>query len=191
MVRYLRSGGEARRATLASNPAAAVSRSRFPGHYSPHTEVVRSAELNPLCFARWVFPVGKRLAGGIPLAPRHAARGARVMARPKLTPDELRTHRIQLYLSPSELRMLRSRAAAWQMSVPAYLRGSALHLRFRDSPPRRLGADEFYHLSRIGANINQIARSLNQGLEAPGLSREDLQQLRELLSSLMPESDDS
>ena len=113
------------------------------------------------------------------------------MARPKLTPDHLRTHRIQVYLSPSELRTLRSNAAAWQMSLPAYLRGAALHLRFRDSPPRRLGEEEFQHLSRLGANVNQIARALNQGKEAPPLRREDLQQLRELLSSLMPESDDS
>ena len=30
--------------------------------------------------------------------------------------------------------------------------------------------EEFRELSRIGNNINQIARSLNQGLEAPGLA---------------------
>ena len=130
------------------------------------------------------------LAGGIPLAPGHAARSANGMARPKLSDDHLRTHRVSVFFSPSELRILRWYAEAAQMSFPAYLRERSLSGWMQYQEPRRLAAEEFRELSRIGNNINQIARALNQGLEAPGLGREDLQRLRELLSYLMPEKDE-
>ena len=109
------------------------------------------------------------------------------MARPKLSDEDLRTHRVSVFFSPSELRILRLWAEAAQMSFPAYLRERALSGWVQYQEPRRLAVGEFRELSQIGNNINQIARSLNQGLEAPGLRREDLQRLRELLSYLMPE----
>lgn len=130
------------------------------------------------------------MQGGIPLAPGHAARGASGMARPKLSHEDLRTHRVSVFFSPSELRIMSRWAEAAQMSFPAYLRERALSGWMRYQEPRRLGTEEFRELSRIGNNLNQIARSLNQGLEAPGLRSEDLRRLRELLSYLMPEKDE-
>ena len=130
------------------------------------------------------------LQGASPWPPGHAARGAIGMARPKLSDDNLRTHRVSVFFSPAELRILRRWAEAAQMSFPAYLRERALSGWMQYQEPRRLATEEFRELSRIGNNINQIARALNQGLEAPGLGREDLQRLRELLSYLMPEKDE-
>ena len=130
------------------------------------------------------------LQGVSPWPPGQAARGAIGMARPKLSDDNLRSHRVSVFFSPAELRILRRWAEAAQMSFPAYLRERSLSGWMRYQEPRRLAAEEFRELSRIGNNINQIARALNQGLEAPGLGREDLQRLRELLSYLMPEKDE-
>ncbi|MDE2807446.1 MAG: MobC family plasmid mobilization relaxosome protein [Gemmatimonadota bacterium] len=130
------------------------------------------------------------MQGASPWPPWHTARGVNGMARPKLSNDNLRTHRVSVFFSPAELRILGLWAEAAQMSFPAYLRERALSGWMQYQEPRRLAAEEFRELSHIGNNINQIARSLNQGLEAPGLGREDLQRLRELLSYLMPEKDE-
>ena len=130
------------------------------------------------------------MQGASPWPPGHAARCATGMARPKLSNDNLRAHRVSVFFSPAEMRILRWWAEAAQMSFPAYLRERALSGGMQYQEPRRLATEEFRELSRIGNNINQIARSLNQGLEAPGLGREDLQRLRELLSYLMPEKDE-
>ena len=130
------------------------------------------------------------MQGASPWPRGHASRGVNGMARPKLSDEDLRTHRVSVFFSPAELHILRLWAEAAQMSFPAYLRERALSGWMQYQEPRRLGTEEFRELSRIGNNLNQIARSLNQGLEAPGLGREDLRRLRELLSYLMPEKDE-
>ena len=112
------------------------------------------------------------------------------MARPKLSPLYLRTKRVSVYFSPAELSELRRRTEAAQMSLPAYLRERSLRTAEPSADPRRLAVKEFRVLSRLGNNINQIARALNQGRRAPAFTREDLQQLRELLGYLMPEAED-
>ena len=122
--------------------------------------------------------------------PPAAARCAIGMARPKLSPLYLRTKRVSVYFSPAELSELRRRTEAAQMSLPAYLRERSLRTAEPSADPRRLAVKEFRVLSRLGNNINQIARALNQGRRAPAFTREDLQQLRELLGYLMPEAED-
>ena len=130
------------------------------------------------------------MQGVSPWPPGPAARSAPGMARPKLSAADLRSHRVTVFFSPAELRILCQWAEAAQMSFPAYLRERALSGWMPYQEPRRLATEEFRELSRIGNNLNQIARALNQGLEAPGLGREELQRLRELLSYLMPEKEE-
>lgn len=78
----------------------------------------------------------------------------------------LRSHRIELRVSPSELSTIRAQARDNGFSNTAqFVRQSALH-RDTAEPPnahkKALLACQ-YELNRIGNNINQIARHLNQG----------------------------
>ena len=112
------------------------------------------------------------------------------MARPKLSDDERRTQRVTVYLRPTELDALRGRAAAARLTVPEYLRQRALLTRLRIESPRRLAAAEFREVARLGSNLNQIARRLNQGGSAPQDTPQVLGRLIDLLERLLPEADD-
>ena len=112
------------------------------------------------------------------------------MARPKLSIEDRRTRRVSIFFSPAELRELHRRTEAAQMSFPDYLRQRALHATEPSDEPRRLAAGEFRELMRIGVNLNQIARALNQGRRAPDGTREELRRVRELIRYLMPEAED-
>ena len=112
------------------------------------------------------------------------------MPRPKLSPDELRRHRVSIYLSPAELSELRRRAESAQLSLPVYLRDRALRTVEPSAEPRRLAAAEFRELSRIGGNLNQVARALNRNRSAPDFRRSDIERLRALISLVMPKAED-
>lgn len=112
------------------------------------------------------------------------------MARPKLTVENLRTRRVSVFFSPAELRILRWWAEAAQMSFPDYLRQRALHPPEPSQEPRRLATAEFRELSRIGVNLNQIAKSMNRGRPAPAGTRAALERVRDLIRYLMPEAED-
>ncbi|MYA43723.1 MAG: MobC family plasmid mobilization relaxosome protein [Gemmatimonadetes bacterium] len=112
------------------------------------------------------------------------------MPRPRLSDADRRIHRVAIWLSPNELRELRSRASIARLSVPEYVRQRSVRWRLNIESPRRLAADHFREVQRIGNNLNQIARNMNMGRAAPEGTREELTRLRDLLSLLLPEAAD-
>ena len=72
-----------------------------------------------------------------------------------------------------------------RLRVPEFIRQRVLERRLQIGSPRQLGVDEFRELNRIGVNLNQIARALNQrgDIAAPGL--DELRRLGELIAHLL------
>lgn len=72
---------------------------------------------------------------------------------------ERRTHRIAVYLSGSEFKVVSGFAELAKTSPAAYLRKVALN-----TPPvviPQINQQAWEHLGRAAANLNQIAKSLN------------------------------
>ena len=116
-------------------------------------------------------PVGRlfqRLVGRE--AGRETARGG----RPKLPPEARRSEQVNLRFTPPELDEIQAAAEQHGMSGPDLIRSAVFaHLRGHPGPlplPVSVPVNnpELQHkLSRIGANLNQIARVLNRRDDAP------------------------
>ena len=106
------------------------------------------------------------------------------MGRPKLSETALRRHVLTVRLNDAEHEELRRQAGKARLRVPVFIRQRLLERRLQVGSPRQLGLAEFRELNRIGVNLNQIARSLNQGLgSAPQLV--ELKRLEDLIAELL------
>ncbi|MCL6755020.1 plasmid mobilization relaxosome protein MobC [Nostoc sp. CCCryo 231-06] len=98
----------------------------------------------------------------------------------------VRTKMLQARFSPIEYEMIRSKALDANMSLGELTRRCML-LRPIPTPPPRLGrvtVETYRELSRIGNNINQLAKATNTAIKMqlpPPASPELLQELLELL----------
>ncbi len=106
---------------------------------------------------------------------------------PKASSQSLvRTKMLQARFSPIEYEMIRSKAEDTGLSLGELTRRCML-LRPIPLPPPRLGRvtlDTYLELSRIGNNINQLAKATNTAIKMqlpPPASPELLQELLELL----------
>ena len=110
-----------------------------------------------------------------------------VLLMPKASSQSLvRTKMLQARFSPIEYEMIRSKAEDTGLSLGELTRRCIL-LRPIPPPPPRLGRvtlDTYLELSRIGNNINQLAKATNTAIKMqlpPPASPELLQELLELL----------
>ena len=84
------------------------------------------------------------------------------MSRPKKDPTDRRTEQVNLRLSPVELARLSEKADRASTNVTAFVRAAALG---RPVPVRETGSLAFedrQELRRIGVNLNQIAKRMNE-----------------------------
>ena len=101
--------------------------------------------------------------------------------------DFLRTKRIELRVAPHEYQAIESSAMTSGFgNVAQFLRESGIHARTVDSPfTRRKENDRWlYEINRIGNNLNQIARRLNQGNPVDDEILMILMQIREMLEEV-------
>ena len=49
----------------------------------------------------------------------------------------------------------------------------------------RLGAEDRRELTRVGVNLNQLARAMNAGVPAPPGTRESVERIGELVAELL------
>jgi len=96
-----------------------------------------------------------------------------------------RVHITSLRLTTSERRRIRATAHAAGLSVSAFIRRAALGRRIR-ARRGHLRRDAIYHLSKIGNNINQLARVANTvgEVRAIELLEEAVVDLRHALAEL-------
>lgn len=96
-------------------------------------------------------------------------------------PSELRTIRVNVYLHPDEAAELDRRRSRAGLQRGPYMRMAALNQLPRQIP--ELNRVAWAELSRIGSNLNQLAREFNQG--NPPLFDEVEAALSELRASLI------
>ena len=77
-----------------------------------------------------------------------------------LPPEQQRDHRFSVYVTESERAEVERRAALVGMRPPAYLREAGLS-RLPHSVPQ-LNREAWVALARTAANLNQLAKHLNQ-----------------------------
>ena len=107
------------------------------------------------------------------------------MGRPKLGETALRRHVVTVRLNDGEHEELRRQAGKARLRVPEFIRQRVLERRLQIGSPRQLGAAEFRELNRIGVNLNQIARALNQRSDVAAPRLDELRRLGELIAHLL------
>ncbi len=107
------------------------------------------------------------------------------MARPRLDAGERRTRTIGVRVTEAQAAELAERAQAARLGVSALMRRRALGQPVRIAAERRLGAAEFRELTRIGVNLNQVARALHSGAAAPAGIRDPVERVGELVEALL------
>jgi len=129
--------------------------------------------------ASYVFLTGKPWPAG------QSARTPLAMARPRLSDDERRTQQVTLWVNSGERRAIEERASAAGLSIPAYIRRRAVSDHLPIASPLRLGVAEYREVRQIGVNLNQIARALNQGADAPARTPRLLERLAVIIERLL------
>ena len=108
------------------------------------------------------------------------------MARPRLAAGERRTRTIGVRVTEAQAAELAERAAGARMSMAAYMRHQSLGQPVRVTAERRLALAERVELTRIGVNLNQVAKALNSGATAaPAGTREAVERVGELVAALL------
>ena len=102
------------------------------------------------------------------------------MGRPLMRECELRT-RIDVYLAANERDEITRRAAEAHLPVSAFIRKAAMGQRVSTVPMGN--AARWASLSRLSANLNQIARHLNSG-RVDGIDVETVEHLLDEVRAL-------
>ena len=106
------------------------------------------------------------------------------MARPKKDISKQRTVVIAFRVSQSEYVIITNNAGTIGLSVAEYIRrkctGKSLPKKRVDPLDRKL----FVELSRVGNNLNQLARVSNSGIHAPFSISKQLEEVKMLLQQL-------
>ncbi len=103
-----------------------------------------------------------------------------------MPPRTYRDRTRSLRLTAGEDALIRAKAHVVGLTFSAYLRHVALGKRIR-ARPGQIDEDAIYHLSRIGNNLNQIARAMNtarKGVRQP-VAQERLAEVLEELHVLL------
>ena len=87
--------------------------------------------------------------------------------RPRLPEGERRTHRIGVSINASERCVIEEKAEAAGLSLALYLREAGLGARLSS----RINDKAYHQLSRIGVNVNQMARVANATGRLPEVER--------------------
>lgn len=78
----------------------------------------------------------------------------------------LRSAVVPIRFSKEERDSLLSQAKSYGVSLSEFVRRAALKRRLPPAPPPQINRDIYQELSRIGNNLNQVARKIHQGAVA-------------------------
>jgi uncharacterized coiled-coil protein SlyX len=108
------------------------------------------------------------------------------MGRPLLKTEELRI-KAECYFSPSEKADISAKARRAGLSLSSYIREVVIGHKVVDALPS-INAQQWQSLSRTTANLNQIAKHLNEGKQVnidPRVIEELVLQVQEVRLALM------
>ena len=135
--------------------------------------------------ASYVFRTGKHLPGASPWTPSEPNREAKSWGVQSWARRRCGGTWSPCRLNDGEHEELRRQAGKARLRVPEFIRQRVLERRLQIGSPRQLGVAEFRELNRIGVNLNQIARALNQRREVSAPRLDELKRLRELIAHLL------
>ena len=104
--------------------------------------------------------------------------------RPKKSSDIQRSKIIGFRVKLSEYYKLKSQAETLGLRVPDFCRTLVLGKKVESVLVKQANQEAVRQLSRIGVNINQVAKHYNQGSPAEESLRELVKQLREVMRRL-------
>ena len=97
-----------------------------------------------------------------------------------LPAEALRAHCVSVRLNPAELALLDAKRG--RLARGEWLRAAALH-HLPPPPPDPIALDQWQQLSRVGANLNQIAAAINSA-RLSGAMLPDVGDIRAMLVEL-------
>jgi hypothetical protein len=89
------------------------------------------------------------------------------MARPKKTQEERLTKRVKFDLTPTDYAQALKDSQKAGMTLTAYARQLFLHGKVVIHKKRQLDHETFNELRRVGVNLNQLTRAVNQSGNIP------------------------
>ena len=102
------------------------------------------------------------------------------MARPMIASNALR-ERLDVYIAPAERSLIAAKANSAGLGLSTFVRRAALAQRIAAVPI--IPAQQWTELSKVAANLNQIAHAINSG-NANGVQADAIEDLTELLRAV-------
>jgi hypothetical protein len=96
----------------------------------------------------------------LPLLGANTEKGTPMAGRSVLAQDKIR-QRLDIYLTPEERAAAKEKADQARMPLAVYCRAAILGHKLKTLAPIR--AEAYTELARVAANLNQLAKSANQG----------------------------
>ncbi len=114
------------------------------------------------------------------------------MARPNKLKEERLTKRVKFDLTPSDYAQALKDSQKAGMTLTAYARQQFLHGKVVIHQNRKLDHETFSELRRIGVNVNQLARAVNQSGNIPDHRLSNIcLRLEDVLSKTINDSDNN
>lgn len=109
------------------------------------------------------------------------------MARPRIGDNERRSELLVLRLTPAERLALVAEAERLSMTLTELARTRVVKGRVVVREHRQLAPRQVFELGKIGVNLNQIARALNERQNLnPATIESAIHELKTLIASLLP-----
>lgn len=109
------------------------------------------------------------------------------MARPKCTINNLKVFQVNIRLTLEEQILVESQSKTYGLSVVEYVRKRALNKQLPKHALSPINRELLIELSRIGNNVNQLAKKSNQNFLEKYVFNRDLRELKEILNQIKTE----
>lgn len=106
------------------------------------------------------------------------------MARPKCNIKELKIFQINIRLTFDEQLLIESQSKTYGLSVVEYVRKRALNKQLPKHTISPINRELLIELSRIGNNVNQLAKRNNQNFLDKYVFNRDLRELKDILNQI-------
>lgn len=110
-----------------------------------------------------------------------------IMARPKSEIYKLRVFQVNIRLTAEEQVFVENQASSYGISVVEYVRKRALNKQLPKHALSPINRELLIELSRIGNNVNQLAKKSNQNFLDKYVFNRDLRELKEILNQIKTE----
>ncbi|QCD51755.1 plasmid mobilization protein [Campylobacter sp. RM16192] len=99
-----------------------------------------------------------------------------------MKPKDNKDKRISIRLTDNEMNSLETKASLYGLNKSAFTRRTILHSK---SPIHKFDKDIVVQISRIGANLNQIARHANTTKSIDAIALKNIMKINSSINSLL------